>query len=148
MAPVIRKPPIGERYYGLFAVLSPMTLYTPATLATYAIENMLVVMETDIKHMRGRLRTTFSRLSQSCTFTESLGDGSIIIPGQAPMVAYFGWRWQKAAGCTAIHISLQETQAWVEKAQARWDQEASARAEAAEATKLTQATTDSATSSQ
>ena len=130
-----KKAPIGERYREFFALISPITLYTPATLATHAIENTLVVMEADLRRMRGRLRTTFSRLSHG--FAEStMGDGTLNLPGQAPMVAYFGWRWQQAVGST-LTLGLEEAQAEVAEAQVRWDQkhaEKRPRAQALEAT--------------
>ena len=87
------------KYTDLLGQLDEEDLYTPAAIAITADEIGYVdpdlPREERLLHLQ-RIRITMGRLSKNRKFPPG-GDGMRRLPNQAPMPAWFGWRWRWAA---------------------------------------------------
>ena len=83
-------------YTELIESLDDGTVYTPASIATKALEEGFVTAETEKgrRLVRQRIRITLGRLSNNHKFPDR-GDAMIKIKGQAPTPGWYGWRWKK-----------------------------------------------------
>lgn len=91
------------KYKQVLDALNPTTLYTPGMIAKMAAERNLLPMDPkgslEVRLTIQRVRIAMSRLCYNRQFPKH-GDGIVTIHGQAPMPAWYGWRWQ-AAGSNA-----------------------------------------------
>ena len=94
------KNPVGRpmKYRHFVLILEDETLYCPATIVEHASRHGLVSSsgrQEEGKKLRIRIRHTLARFSKNHQFPE-MGDGLVVMRGQAPQRAWFGWRWKKA----------------------------------------------------
>ena len=86
-----------RKYQNILEALEDDSFYSPAVIVRFAKENNLLQdhgSETDDEQdVMRRLRIALIRLSHLHHFPEQ-GDGQIRIKGQAPVRAWFGWRWK------------------------------------------------------
>ena len=91
--------PLGRpmKYDHLIEMLEEDQLYSPATIAAFAKDHgMLNHAGKAPKPLQiQRIRIAMGRLSNNHKFPDD-GDGFLKIPGQAPVPAWFGWRWKAA----------------------------------------------------
>ena len=89
--------PIGRpsKYSYILRQLVDNDLYTPATVADFALEKGLIKGE-DAKALRlarQRVRIAMGRWTNNKGFPDE-GDGHIVLKGQSPTPGWFGWRWK------------------------------------------------------
>ncbi len=89
------KKPIGrpQKYAHVLLALFDHDLYTPATIANFAISKGFVE---NTSLGRQRIRITLSRLSKSHNFPWK-GDGYVKLGRQCWVPAWYGHRWKEAA---------------------------------------------------
>ncbi len=85
------------KYKKLIERLDEDELYTPASIAMFAVETdfLAAVDEDDLRLERQRVRIAMGRFSNNHAFPDE-GDGMVTLRGQAPTPGWFGWRWQAA----------------------------------------------------
>ncbi len=88
--------PVGRprKYAEIIDALDDDTLYSPAAIVKLAKDEGLLapfLKEGDEDAVMGRVRASMIQYSQRY-FEE--GDGQVKFRGQAPMPAWFGWRWK------------------------------------------------------
>ena len=87
------------KYDDLLAQLSLDDLFSPAAIAAFACESNYIDAKLDPRKRaltKRRIRITLGRLTKNRNFPPE-GDGMIRLPKQAPVPAWFGWRWRLAA---------------------------------------------------
>lgn len=87
------------KYADLLEQLDEEDLFTPATIAITADESGYIDPDLPPEERRKRIqriRITMGRLTKNRRFPPD-GDGKRRLPCQAPMPAWFGWRWRWAA---------------------------------------------------
>jgi len=80
------------KYRKVITSLDSDELYTPATVARFAVERGLIE---DNKQERQRVRISIGRFTNNHYFPDE-GDGMVTIPGQSPTPGWFGWRYKDA----------------------------------------------------
>ncbi len=91
--------PVGRprKYATIIAALDDDELYSPAVIPRFAKgQGLLAPFLTEgVSEARviQRIRIAMVRLSNLHNFPDE-GDGQVIIVGQAPVPAWFGWRWK------------------------------------------------------
>lgn len=87
------------KYGYIIKHLDPQSLYSPAAIAQLALTKSLIPANTEEQKRLSyrRVRIAMGRYSNNHRFPDE-GDGSIILNGQSPTPAWFGWRWQKSMG--------------------------------------------------
>lgn len=88
------------KYRHFLEALDPNELYSPALIAYLGLEIGLYVGnldETELALAFRRVRITMARFGTNHKFPKE-GDGQVKLKGQAFTPAWFGWRWQQAAG--------------------------------------------------
>ena len=87
------------KYRFVITSLEPDSLYTPASIAQFAVEENLLPGNTfrEKKLNYQRIRITLGRLSNNRYFPDE-GDGLVHLKGQPPYPGWFGWRWLEALG--------------------------------------------------
>lgn len=85
------------KYNKIIEALDENTLYTPASIADFALEEGFITDRTKEarKNRRNRIRIALGRFSNNHQFPGS-GDGMVTLEGQAPTPGWYGWRWQAA----------------------------------------------------
>ena len=85
------------KYNTIIEALNQDTLYSPASIANFALEEGFVTGKTKKakSDARNRIRIAMGRFSNNHQFPDS-GDGVVILEGQAPTPGWYGWRWQAA----------------------------------------------------
>lgn len=86
-----RKP----KYTNIIALLEKHTLYTPASIASFAKRHRHLPVGIDEEKAYLRLRIATARMAKNKKFPRE-GDGNIFQEGQPALPAWFGWRWHKA----------------------------------------------------
>jgi len=97
--------PLKYRY--IIRELDPLTLYTPAAIARFALKHGLLVKDANTKSNLAyrRVRITLGRFTNNRKFPDE-GDGAVTLQGQPPNPGWFGWRWQKAMGFDVSNVQL------------------------------------------
>jgi len=87
-----------KNYRKLLEALDDQTVYTPSTIATFAVAEGFIeeASPAETAKARQRCRLSFGRLLGDPEFHEK-GDGLVRVPGQAPTPGWFGWRYKAAA---------------------------------------------------
>lgn len=85
------------KYKYILYELEEHGLYSPATIADFAVENCLLRSRgKDAKKIeRYRIRIAMGRFSNNHGFPDE-GDGIVFPVGRQPTPGWFGWRWRKA----------------------------------------------------
>ena len=92
-------PALGRpmKYGPLLLSLDHESLYTPAKICAFAEQNGLLRSDPNDPPARTlekrRVRIAMVRLSNNHHFPDE-GDGMVLLPGQAPIPGWYGWRWQ------------------------------------------------------
>ena len=85
------------KYDVLIEALAEGDLYSPAAIVKFAEENGFLKSDPEKRNKRRlekqRIRIAMGRYSNNHEFPDE-GDGYLKIPGQAPVPAWFGWRWK------------------------------------------------------
>jgi len=96
----LQKRPLGRpmKYNKLLVLLGDDELYTPASIALFAVTCGFVEegRADKMRMEKQRIRIALGRFSNNHAFPDE-GDGMLRLPGQAPTPAWFGWRWKAAA---------------------------------------------------
>lgn len=85
------------KYHALVKALVDETVYTPSTIAAFALQSGFI-RESDPEACnlaKQRIRITLGRFSNNHHFPDG-GDGRVTLRGQAPTPGWFGWRWKAA----------------------------------------------------
>lgn len=95
----IMKSPFGRpnKYSYIIAKLEEEVLYSPASIAHFAqASNLLLDLDTIGQDTeKKRIRLSLCRLASAKKFP-LFGDAVIFFKGQAPIPAWYGWRWKAA----------------------------------------------------
>ena len=83
------------KYHYILASLADEELYSPASIARFALASGLITGRDpqERRTARQRVRIAMGRLSNYHAFPDE-GDGCIVLPKHRPMPAWFGWRWK------------------------------------------------------
>ena len=81
------------KYAQLIRSLDSDRLYTPALIANLAEENRTLVPGVEKRLEKNRVRLILGRFVDKNDFPRE-GDGKVTLLGQAPVPAWFGWRWK------------------------------------------------------
>lgn len=90
--------PIGrpQRYKRILMSLDEDALYSPSMIGKHAEETGIIEAFLDehvsLELAKQRIRIAMGRLSNNHKFPD-LGDGLVVFEGQAPIPAWYGWRW-------------------------------------------------------
>ncbi len=85
-----------KKYKKLIRSLDEDVVYSPATIAAFALDNQLLEDEgVDLKKQAQRVRIAMGNFSNQHEFPDH-GDAMVIIRGQSPKPGWFGWRWKNA----------------------------------------------------
>ena len=79
------------KYAGILQQLEDTRLYTPATIADFALALGLLSGNRE----RTRVRVALIRFARTRRFPEG-GDGLVTLRGQSPTPGWYGKRWKKA----------------------------------------------------
>ncbi len=91
--------PVGRprKYASIIDALDDDELFSPAVIARIARDKGLLAPflknEPNEAQVMQRVRIALIRLSNLHSFPDE-GDGQVRIEGQAPVPAWFGWRWK------------------------------------------------------
>ena len=100
MNEILRKKPLGRpmKYNKLIVQLEDDVLYTPASIAVFAVDCGFIGADAPevLRRKKQRVRISLGRFSNNHAFPDE-GDGMLRLAGQAPTPAWFGWRWKQAA---------------------------------------------------
>ena len=83
------------KYRKVIETLEEDDLYTPATIAAFAIEIGFLPLGPNLRLDKQRVRIAMGRFSNNHHFPDE-GDGMVTLRGQAPTPGWFGWRWKAA----------------------------------------------------
>ncbi|CAM2011588.1 hypothetical protein [Acanthopleuribacter pedis] len=86
-----------SKYDYLLAYLEDNEVYTPAKIVQLAFERNLIEVPGDVHEqhkLRVKIRHCLARKSVRFQFPDE-GDGTIKMPGQAPVRGWFGSRWKQ-----------------------------------------------------
>ena len=87
------------KYDVLIEAMDEGDLYSPAAIVKFAEENGFLKSDPEKPKKRRlekqRIRIAMGRYSNNHEFPDE-GDGYLKVPGQAPVPAWFGWRWKAA----------------------------------------------------
>lgn len=85
-----------KKYKRLIRALDEDVVYSPATIAAFALANDLLEDEgVDLHKQSQRVRIAMGNFSNQHEFPDQ-GDDMVIIRGQAPKPGWYGWRWKNA----------------------------------------------------
>ena len=88
------------KYRHILEALDPSKLYSPALVAHLSLQRGLHGKNLDevaLALVFRRIRIAMARFGTNHKFPKE-GDGQVKLKGQAFTPAWFGWRWQQAAG--------------------------------------------------
>jgi len=85
-----------KKYKNLIRNLDEDVVYSPATIAAFALEHELLKEEgVEIKKQAQRVRIAMGNFSNQHDFPDQ-GDDMVYIRGQSPKPGWYGWRWKNA----------------------------------------------------
>lgn len=82
-----------RKYTRILNQLDTDKLYTPATIAKFAVKHGNITSDESEQRVYTRIRIALGRFANNHRFPDE-GDGMVTIKGQAPCPAWFGWRWR------------------------------------------------------
>jgi hypothetical protein len=94
------------KYDQLIRALEDNKIYTPSTIAVYAVETGWVdTRDPEQRRLEMlRVRVAMGRFSNNHAFPDN-GDGMVNLPGQSPTPGWYGWRWKEARRKTKVYKS-------------------------------------------